>query len=166
MKPITLEEAKNPATQLISTQSEELKKLHEKGLLDDFRHVEMGKMLADLYIQQGKCERIKNFPLPRQYASASYYFVVLFVALLPLGLLSAFSLETSLIWLVIPVTTLIGWVYLIMERVGDYAEFPFENLVFDIPMNGLTQTIEIDLRQMLKKKDLPKPIEAKNGVLM
>jgi len=161
-----LKNAKNPSTQLISLQSKDLKNLKKTGALDDFRHMEMGKMLPDFYSQQGKCERIKNFPLPRQYASSSYYFVLIFVTLLPLGLLSSFTNSLETIWLVIPLATLIGWVYWIMEIVGDYAEFPFENLAFDIPMNSLTRTIEIDLRQMLNEKDLPPPIEAKDGIQM
>jgi len=69
-------------------------------------------------------------------------------------------------WISIPFTILVGWVYLTMEIVGDYSENPFEGLGNDIPMLSLCRTIEIDVKQMLGKTDIPEIIEAKNGVLL
>ncbi|MFT5819572.1 MAG: putative membrane protein [Crocinitomix sp.] len=155
---------KNACTQLIHKQSEELKELKAIGLIDDFRHMELQGLLTEFYTLQGKCERIKNFPLPRQYASLSIYFVYIFIFLLPLGLLSAF--DSDMIWGVVPFTTLIGWVFWMMEGVGDYAENPFENLAFDVPMTALTRTIEIDLREMLGETDLPPSIAPKDGFII
>ena len=63
---------KNIATQLIAKQSERLKELRQQSLINDFYHIKLEDMLVDFYTQQGKCERIKNFPLPRQYATSSY----------------------------------------------------------------------------------------------
>jgi len=160
---------KNACTQLIHRQTEDLRELKRIGLIDDFRHMELQNMLTDFYTQQGKCERIKNFPLPRQYASLSTYFVYIFIFFLPLGLLSAFGdsdIKSYMIWGVVPFTTLISWVFWMMEGVGDYAENPFENLAFDIPMDALTRTIEIDLLEMLGETNLPEPIKAKDNVLM
>ena len=70
------------------------------------------------------------------------------------------------IWLSIPLTALIGWIYVMMEVVGDYSENPFQGMANDIPMLSLCRTIEIDLREMLHETDLPPAIQAKNGVLM
>ncbi|NOQ75824.1 MAG: hypothetical protein GQ574_27715 [Crocinitomix sp.] len=160
---------KNSCTQLIHKQSEELKELKAMGLIDDFRHMELQGLLTEFYTLQGKCERIKNFPLPRQYASLSIYFVYIFIFLLPLGLLSTFDnsdLDPIMIWGVVPFTSLIGWVFWMMEGVGDYAENPFENLAFDVPMTALTRTIEIDLREMLGETDLPPSIGPKDGFII
>jgi putative membrane protein len=160
---------KNPCTQLIDKQSDEFLVLKRRGLIDDFRHMELQKMLNEFYTLQGKCERIKNFPLPRHYASLSIYFVYIFIFLLPLGLLSAFSdanIESYMIWSVIPFTTLISWIFWMMEGAGDYAENPFEGLAFDTPMDSLTRTIEIDLREMLGETDLPPAITEKDGFVM
>jgi len=55
----------NTATQIINEQSRDLTDLREQGLIDDFRHMEMEKMLGNLLEAQGKNERIKNFPFPR-----------------------------------------------------------------------------------------------------
>jgi putative membrane protein len=158
---------RNSATQLIDQQSQDLKQLRELKLIDDFRHMELQKILNDLYTHQGKAERIKKFPLPRQYGSMSLIFVILFIILLPFGVVSEFhKLGDYGIWLAIPFTVLIGWIYVMMELVGDYSENPFEGLANDIPMLSLCRTIEIDLMEMLNEKDIPEPIKAKNGVLM
>ena len=158
---------KNTATQIIDQQAQDLKDLRSKDLIDDFRHMELQTILYDFYIHQGKCERIKKFPLPRQYGSSSFIFVGIFIFLLPLGMVSEFhKLGEYGAWLSIPFTVLVSWVYLMMELIGDYSENPFEGLGNDIPMLALCRTIEIDLREMLGEKDLPPGIEAVNGVLM
>ena len=70
------------------------------------------------------------------------------------------------VWLSVPITALIGWVYVIMEIIGDYTENPFQGMANDIPMLSLCRTIEIDLLEMLGETNLPAQIEAKNDVLM
>lgn len=160
-------EYKNTATQIIDQQSQDLGALRQPGVIDDFRHMELQKILNDFYIHQGKCERIKKFPLPRQYGSMSVIFVGIFIFILPLGMVSAFTTLGGLSsWLSIPFTVLVAWVYLVMELVGDYSENPFEGTGNDIPMLSLCRVIEIDLREMLGETDLPPAIEAKNGILM
>jgi len=158
---------KNTATQIIDHQSQDLKLLREKNIIDDFRHMELQKILGEFYVHQGKCERIKKFPLPRQYGSMSFIFVGIFIFLLPFGMVSEFAkLGEFGIWVSVPFTILVAWVFLMMELVGDYSENPFEGLGNDIPMLSLCRVIEIDLKEMLGETDIPKPIEAKNGVLM
>ncbi len=77
----------NTATQIINQQSRDLTDLRERGLIDDFRHMEMEDVLRSFYTLQGKNERIKKFPLPRQYANMSRYFVFIFIGLLPFSLI-------------------------------------------------------------------------------
>lgn len=162
-----LKSKKNPATHLIDIQHEDLQQLRELNVINDFEHMRMVKVLSEFYTFQGQCERIKKFPLPRQYGGMSFVFVAIFIFLLPFGMLSEFmKLGDIGLWLAIPSAVLIGWVYLVMELVGDYSENPFEGLPNDIPMLSLCRTIEIDLREMLNESDIPKPVEVKNGVLM
>lgn len=158
---------KNTATQIINDQALELAKLRKKNTIDDFRHMELQQVLYDFYVHQGKCERIKKFPLPRQFGGMSSIFIGIFIFLLPFCMTYEFhKLEHSMVWLAVPFTVLVGWVYLLMELVGDYSENPFEGLGNDIPMLSLCRVIEIDLREMLGETELPPNIEPVNGVLM
>ncbi len=157
----------NTATQIINEQSRDLTALRKAGFIDDFRHMEMGNVLKSFYTLQGKNERIKKFPLPRNYANMSRAFVGIFVFLLPFTMIpELMKLGDWGIWLSIPITALIGWIYVMMEVIGDYSENPFQGMPNDIPMLSLCRTIEIDLREMLGEKELPPPITPKNGVLM
>lgn len=69
-------------------------------------------------------------------------------------------------WLAVPICLLLGWIYIMMELIGDYSENPFSSMANDIPMLSLCRTIEIDLREMLGEKDLPPPVQSNQGVLM
>ncbi|MFP2996597.1 bestrophin family ion channel [Spongiivirga sp. MCCC 1A20706] len=157
----------NTATQIINEQSRDIKALRQEGLIDDFRHMEMGIVLKSFYTLQGKNERIKKFPLPRQYANMSRVFIGIFIMLLPFSMIPELQKVGEWgFWLSIPITALIGWVYVMMEIVGDYSENPFQGMANDIPMLSLCRVIEIDLREMLGETDLPPSIQAKNGILM
>jgi len=157
----------NTATQIINEQSRDLAQLREQRLIDNFRHMELAKLLKSFYTHQGKNERIKKFPLPRQYASMSRYFVGIFIILLPFSMIpELMKIGGYGLWLSIPITALIGWIYVMMELVGDYTENPFQGMLNDIPMMSLCRVIEIDLREMLSETDLPPAIESKQGVLM
>lgn len=164
---IRLFSKKNVATQIINEQSRDLAAIRETSLIEDFRHMEMIAVLRSLYEFQGKCERIKKFPLPRIYANMSRYFIALFIFLLPFGMMPELmnNYEWGM-WLAIPICVIIGWIYVMMELVGDYSENPFQGMAGDIPMLSLCRTIEIDLREMLGEKDLPEPIKSKENVLM
>lgn len=157
----------NTATQIINEQARDLQDLRTQGLISDFTHVELMQVLYHFYEHQGKCERIKKFPLPRQYANMSIYFVGIFIFLLPFSMIPELMKAAGWgLWLAIPLTTLIGWIYMMMEAVGDYSENPFQGMSNDIPMLSLARVIEIDLREMLGETDLPPSIQAKEGILM
>jgi len=158
---------KNRATHIISLQSKHLKALNEAGSIEPLHLVEMENLLVNLFEQQGRCERIKNFPYPRQFASINLFFIHLFVFVVPFGLLQEFQkLGDHLVWLNIPFTAIVGWVFLSMERVGESTENPFEGGANDVPITALSRTIEIDLREMLDETDLPAPYVSKNNILM
>lgn len=157
----------NTATQIINEQSRDLAQLRQMGLVNDFQHVEMENVLRTFYELQGKNERIKKFPLPRQYANMSRYFVGIFILLIPFSMTpQLMSLDGWGLWISIPISALIGWIYVMMEVIGDYSENPFQGMANDIPMMSLCRTIEIDLREMLGETNLPEPIPAKKGILM
>ena len=158
---------RNTATHLIRRQGEHLKELmNDSGLIEDFRHMDMMSSLEEFYNLQGKCERIKNTPFPRQYAFFSKIFTWIFILLLPFGMVGEFAkMNHELIWLTVPFCVLISWIFITMEIVGDNSEDPFENFVNDVPMTALCRTIEIDLREMLGEKELPDKIKPVNDIL-
>ena len=157
----------NKATHIIDLQAQDLMKLRKDEIIGDFYHAQLQTLLNNLYDEQGKAERIKKFPLPRLYAYASILFVFIFIVLLPFGLIAQFDkMGPYEIWLFIPIVTIISWIFLVMELVGDYSENPFGGLGNDIPMLSICRSIEIDLKEMIGDEDIPKPILPQNGILM
>lgn len=158
---------KNAATQLIDLQSQELAVLRKAGRLGNFEHMKLQDILNDFYDHQGKAERIKRTPFPRQFASFGFIMVCLLIIMLPFGAFSEFAKFGDYgIWLAVPFIIVISWVYIVMELIGDYSENPFEGLANDVPMLSICRNIEIDLLQQLGETKLPDPIKAIKNVLL
>ncbi len=150
----------NRSSHLLSVQSKDLMQLRRKGIIEHFRHLQMQEMITEFYTLQGKSERIKNFPFPRQYATVNYFFAVIFILLLPFGMLDIFIEKGTQFWLwmSIPFSVIASWVFWMMEMIGEYSENPFEGLYNDVPITNIATGIEIDIRQMLDEEDLPDPV--------
>ena len=151
----------NKQTAVLYLQSQHIRKLKEKGLIWEFAFLELENVLESLFTHQGKSERIKNFPYPRQYASLSLYLTRVFAILLPFGLIPEFaeigeSMTNSFylvgkyfIWIAVPFCAVVSWAFHTMERMARVGENPFEGTSNDVPISTISRAIEIDLRQML-----------------
>jgi putative membrane protein len=124
---------------------------------------------------QGKSERIKNFPYPRQYAIVCTIFVRAFCFLLPFGLLQDFDalnrvaagwLQGQMIWLVVPFSAVISWMYMPLMQVGESTENSFEGSADDVPISETCRIIEVELRDALGETDLPSLLQPKNGIIL
>lgn len=168
----------NKQTALLYQQSHHLRKLKESGLIWEFSFLELEGLLKDLFDLQGKSERIKNFPYPRQFATLNHYFMWILLLFLPVALVPQFMeigaglansypmIGNLFIWFAIPVYTAVGWVFHTMERIGRTGDNPFEGTSNDVPISTIARGIEIDLRQNLgeDKADIPEQFEAKYNV--
>ena len=135
------------------------------GTLGGFDSFQLEGQLLALANAQATSERIKHTPLPKQYDFFTRMFVLLFIVLLPFGLINFFNPHTETSWLVIPFSVLISAVFVIMERTGAANENPFENLVTDVPLTSICNKIERDLLEMLGNENIPPKLEAENGYL-
>jgi putative membrane protein len=182
----------NKPSQLLGIQSKRLKELMNTGLIEDFRHMEMMNILVEFYTLQGKSERIKNFPYPRQYATLNYIFVWIFIILLPFGIMEGFEtigkhivddlmvhqsrtnwghlvqefIAKHFVWFSIPFSALLAWVFHTMEKIGENTENPFEGGPNDVPITDLSRGIEIDIRQLIDDTNIPEPYVWKNDIIM
>lgn len=159
-----VESSPNMASKILLNQSNVLKQLLNDNMIDDFRLFELQNHITKLYEHQGKNERIKTFPFPRQFANYASLFIMVFAFLVPLGLLN--ETQKMNVWLTIPFSMLVTWVFHQMDLVGQYTEHPFEGLIGDTPMTAITRNLEIEILHSLGETNLPKPIIAKDGILM
>ena len=166
---------KSQTTQMLGLQSKTIAELFAKQEIVVLQFVDMQKAIKEFFVQQGRAERIKDFPYPRQFAIVSCLFVRLLCLLLPLGLLREFdSLNESvegmmkgrMTWLVIPFSVLISWVYTSLDRVGESTENPFEGGANDVPISQMCRAVEVDLREMLGESDLPPLLQPRNDIVL
>jgi len=151
----------NKQTAILYLQSKHIRALKDKGLIWEFAFLELENVLESLFTHQGKSERIKNFPYPRQYASLGLYLTRVFAILLPFGLIPEFAeigetmvddfflIGQFFIWIAIPFCATVSWAFHTMERLARTGENPFEGGPNDVPISTIARGIEIDLRQML-----------------
>lgn len=157
----------NTATQILATQTRRFQELKDQNYFDSFRHIELYKLTRAFYDGQGKSERIKNFPFPRQYASTALWLNVTFCVFLPFAMLDFFpTIEIWLLCLCPLMSALLIWIYFLMEKIGDYSENPFEGSFNDVPITSIARAIEIDLREMIDETDVPAPVLSENGFLL
>lgn len=155
-----LKPAKNKPTMLAHQQAEMIQEAYEMGLLDSYHRIEMANSLKEFYTLQGKCERIKNTPMPRYYSYFIRLFWYFYAGILPFTLLKPFGLSGVLF------SVLISYAFWLIEGSGRLTADPFENRATDTPMTALCRTIEIDMRQQLGETELPPPKTPENGILM
>ncbi|WP_316634493.1 bestrophin family ion channel [uncultured Flavobacterium sp.] len=113
--------------------------------LNTYQQVEMDATLTRLCDAMGKCERIKNTIFPTTYSMYIRMTLCLFILLLPFGLISLLS------WFAVPLITIIGGTFFLIERMAIHLQDPFENRPTDTPVTAIANTIEKNLMQMLNE---------------
>ena len=171
----SLAHAESKTSRLLGTQSATIRRLLDAGEIGNAFYLELVGSIKGFFVQQGRAERIKDYPYPRQYAVVNKLFVRTFCLLLPFGILTEFEklnasvsgvMHGSMIWLVIPFSTMISWMYLALEQVGESTENPFEGNANDVPMAQICRKIEHELMDMLGEKcDIPAPT-AEHGIVL
>jgi putative membrane protein len=135
-----VKDAPNIVSALLLAQSRTLAELKRSGGIDAFEHQQLEGTIENLTNAQGKCERIKNTPLPRQYDTLPQWFVLWYGVLVP------WSLAEPVGWAAVPLSVAITLAFVMLEGSGRAIEEPFEGAVMDTPMLALATTIERDVR--------------------
>ncbi len=170
----------NKPNAIINLQSKHLRRLTDEKRLWDFTLLNLQQMLKELTELQGKAERIKNFPYPKQYGSIGYHFVHIFMWLLPMAIIPAFAglgveiaevnpwFGTYFVWFNIPFTVIVIWVFNTMLRIGLAGENPFEGSPNDVPISNIARGITRDILQIIDEdpENIPPPFENMNHIEM
>lgn len=128
---------------LLTLNAQDMALACRQGRLGAYDRVMIEQTLVQLTNAQGGLERIRNTPLPKQYAIYPRLFVSAFCLLMPLGMVDELLVYTPV------VSTLVGFMLMTMEKMGSDLQDPFSNDIHDIPMEPICQTIRHDLLQSL-----------------
>lgn len=130
---------------LLELQAQDIRNAHKLGWLNDFQQVELDKTLTRFSNHMGGCERIKNTVFPSTYSVYIHFSLLLFIMLLPFGLIEFFGLVE------IPLVIAISCSFFLIEKMAIHLQDPFENKPTDTPTTAISRTIDNDIRQMLKE---------------
>jgi putative membrane protein len=170
----------NKPNAIMGLQSRHLRSLTDEKKLWDFSLLNLQQMLQELTALQGKTERIKNFPYPKQYGSIGYHFVHIFMWLLPMAIIPSFAkmggdialthpmIGAYFVWANIPFTVIVIWVFNTMLRIGLAGENPFEGSPNDVPISNISRGITRDILQLIDQdpNQIPEPFKNENNVEM
>jgi putative membrane protein len=154
-----LRDQKNVPLAIQQQMGAQLRQCQVRGWVDIAHWRALDGCLDDLIDAQGGTERIKNTPMPKQYDYFPELFVQMYCVMLPLALVANMGWYTPL------GSTLVGFIFLALDKIGRDLEYPFDNTIYDVPMTALTTTIEINLRQLLGETVLPQAETPVRGVL-
>src|SRR5436309_10338 len=108
----SLKSEKNVPAALLQRMGEEASRLGRQDFLSDLQLQRLDSTFTDLSNIQGGCERIKNTPLPRQYDFYPELLVKAYCTILP------FVLVDELKWFTPVATVVIGFAFLVLNRIG------------------------------------------------
>lgn len=146
---------------ILALQGHTLKSLRDSKEITDYQYIELERTLLRLTNHMGGCERIKNTIFPTQYSFFVHLFIMLFLYILPLGVVE------DLQYLTIPFTLVLALVFLMVETFEVSMQDPFDGEPTDTPITAISRTIDINLRQMVDDNEwTPEPLEPINGILM
>ena len=128
-----------------------------KKNIDGAVHGQIDRILSDLANAQGGLERIRNTPLPMQFSVLARVLVNIFCIVLPL------SMVQTLEWITPLGSSLVGCLFLVLDKSASDLQEPFANTLHALPMATMARTIEIDVLQPTGDPTAP-ALQTVNGV--
>ena len=165
----------NPALAVLALQSRQLAALSAQGGVTPAVYADLQGRLREFHDLQGRSERIKNFPYPRQHAFVNTLFVRILCVLLPFGMVAEFAeldalvggwAKGHMIWLGVPLALLITWMYASLDRVGESTENPFEGSANDVPITQLSRQVETEYADLFGEAGAAPPRRAANAIAL
>lgn len=127
---------------------QKVRDMKNKGDISEYEFFMIDKELKGFTDIIGACERIHTTPIPYSYSMFIKKFIFFYILTLPFGMMWQFSYWTTLI--VIPVFYFLFSLELISEEIED----PFGTDINDLPLDGLTNKIRANVKEILDQEEL------------
>lgn len=117
--------------------------LYKKKLLNDMQQYLFIKNINTLIDLMGMCERIKKTPIPIAYAFLLKFFIVIYVVMLPFGLLNELG------WALIPLAIVLYYIMMSIVMTAEEIEDPFGHELNDLPVDEIARNIEKNVLEIV-----------------
>lgn len=141
----------NKPLAILQLNSAQLTKLREEGCIDTFSHVQINNTVVNLTNAMGMAERIKSTVFPVTYRLFLHFFIYIFVISLSIALGDVQS------YFELPLLLIISSIFFLLEKSAIHLQDPFMNKPTDTAMTTIATTIEINIKNLIKDANVPKP---------
>ena len=135
---------------IIQLISQEITELKVNQRIDSYSYVHINNTLGNLVYAMGATDRIKTTIFPVTYRLFLHMIIYLFIILLSISL-------RDMGYFQIPLLLMITSFFFLLERTATLLQDPFSNQPTDTPVTAIATNIEINVKNLLKDKDVPKP---------
>ena len=139
----------SPANRILLLMGQWLAERRQQGQLSDILFHSLNNRLNDMSGVLAGCERIANTPVPFAYSLILHRTVYLFCIMLPFALVGDLHYMTPF------VSVLISYTFISLDALAEELEEPFGIENNDLPLDAISNSIEIDLRQMNDETSIP-----------
>jgi putative membrane protein len=143
----------NKPLAILQLNSLQIAELKNNGEMDIFSLVHVNTTLINLTTAMGMAERIKSTVFPVTYRVFLHLMIYLFI--ITLGI----SLDVINPLFEIPLLLIISSGFFVLEKTATLLQDPFENKPTDTAMTTIATNIEINIKQLLKEAEVPKPLK-------
>lgn len=142
--------------------SDYFRDIHRAGKISDMMLVEFNRILDQLTLSMGSCERILTTPLPRAYAIHLKHLLLIYCFILP------FKLVGELQWGTPIAVGVIAFALLGIEEIGLEIENPFGYDPNDLPLDQQCKELRTDIEAMVELPELtpavvPQRLDSESG---
>jgi len=143
----------NKPLALLQLNSLQIAELKNNGKMDIRSQIYINTTLTNFSTAMGMAERIKSTVFPVPYRVFLHLMIYLFVITLSI------SLGVVKPVFEIPLLFIISSGFFVLEKTATLLQDPFENKPADTAMTTIATNIEINIKQLLKEDDIPKPLK-------
>ncbi|SHL73854.1 bestrophin family protein [Flavobacterium saccharophilum] len=141
----------NKPLALLQLNTLQILELKEKRSLSIFSQIQINNTLVNFSNAMGMAERIKSTIFPVTYRIFLHFFIYIFIVTLSIALRDIKS------YFEIPLLLTISTMFFLLEKSATHMQDPFRNRPTDTPMTAIARTIEINIKELLKESEIPKP---------
>lgn len=139
-----VKEAIHKPNMIVNLMQMNINQLHARNIINDMQQYLLTKNVNTLIDIVGKCERIKRTPIPIAYAFLLKFFIVIYVVMLPFGLLNELG------WSLIPLAVVLYYILMSIVMTAEEIEDPFGLELNDLPVDEIAGNIEKNIREIVE----------------
>jgi putative membrane protein len=139
-----IENAVHKPTAIANIIMSKIEDLWKNKYISDMQQIVLVNQVNTMVDILGKCERIKNTPIPIAYAFLLKFFIVVYVMILPFGLLK------ELQWWSVPLSLILYYIMMSIVMTAEEIEDPFGKDLNDLPMDEIAVNLRKNIMEIVK----------------